>query len=114
MTQLQSRSDFATATGLPALPSNKVVLIRVLVKNLQLQLLAGGFVDHKLRGMTSFLFSGGKVKVSQRSGDIVAFHTTRPFLELRQDGGVRVQTAISCYRGTPGSIKGTPSYYYYF
>lgn len=30
------------------LPSNKVVFIRVLIKNLQLHLLAGGFVDDKL------------------------------------------------------------------
>lgn len=37
------------------LPSNKVVFIRVLIKNLQLQLLAGGFVDDKLTRGEMFL-----------------------------------------------------------
>lgn len=52
-----------TATDGLCLPSNKVVFICVLIKNLQLQLLAGGFVDDKLTEVKCF--SDGKTTVSQ-------------------------------------------------
>lgn len=51
------------ATDGLSLPSNKVVFIRVLIKNLQLQLLAGGFVDNKLTEVKCF--SDGKATVRQ-------------------------------------------------
>lgn len=52
-----------TAVAALCLPSDKVVFIRVLIKNLQLQLLARGFMDDKLTEVKCF--SGGKVTVSQ-------------------------------------------------